>query len=245
MPSPRRLAFLFAVSQELAPVARRLQPTSALRPELPRLTTRHGALHGKELLLVAGGMGQKSAGAAADAILRTWKPDLLVMAGVAGALASDLQIGDIIAADAVTSGTDWLTPLLVPTNAAQPYRTGALLSLDHVLVTAEDKRAAVAGQPSASAPLAVEMETFAVAQVASQRDVAWAAVRAVSDTADESLPLDFNRLRTPDGDLPTSRIALAALTHPAAIPGLIRLGKNTSLAAEGLASFLEGWISEL
>lgn len=245
MPSSQRIALLFAVSQELAPVARLLQPTTSARPDFPGLTTRYGSLHGKELLLVVGGMGQKSSGAGAEAILRSWKPDLLVMAGVAGALAADLRIGDVVAADAVTSGTGWLTPSVVPTNAARSHRIGSLLSLDRVLVTAEDKRAVLAGHPSETAPLAVEMETFALAYAATQQGVRWAAVRTVSDTAEEALPLDFNRLRTPNGDLPTSRIALAAITNPAAIPGLIRLGKNTSLAAENLAAFLDGWISEL
>jgi nucleoside phosphorylase len=251
MPPYQRLAILFAVPQELGPAGRLLQPASTTPPNLGPLAARQGRWRDHELLLVVGGMGQKRAGAAAEAIVRAWKPDLLVMAGVGGALAPDLQVADVIAADAVIAGDEVLRPTLIPALPSGSHRTGALLSLNHVLVSAEDKRRAVASLPhhatsgAQALPLAVEMETAAVARIASHHQVPWAAVRVVSDTASESLPLDFNRLRTPDGDLPTARVALAAITHPGAIPGLIRLGKNTSLAAEALARFLERWVSAL
>jgi adenosylhomocysteine nucleosidase len=190
-------------------------------------------------------MGQKRAGTAAEAVLREWRPDLLVMAGVAGALAPDLSMADVIVADGIVAGHELHSPSLVPSVSTRSHHTGRLLSLDRVLVTADDKRVALAALLHSSAPLAVEMETAAVAQVAACHGVPWAAIRAVSDTADESLPLDFNRLRSPDGDLPTARVALAALSSPTAIPGLIRLGKNTGLAAEAVARFLEHWISSL
>lgn len=245
MPSTPRIAIQFAVAQELAPAARLLLPSRSPRPSLPGLACRHGQLHGHELLLVAGGMGQKRAGSAAEAVLREWRPDLLVMAGVAGALAPDLSVADVITAEGIVAGDELLSPGLVPAVSTRPLRTGRLLSLDHVLVTAKDKCRALAALPHSPAPLAVEMETAAVARVAARHGLPWAAIRAVSDTAEESLPLDFNRLRTPDGDLPTSRVAFAALRSPAAIPGLMRLGQNTGRAAVALASFLEHWISRL
>jgi hypothetical protein len=89
------------------------------------------------------------------------------------------------------------------------------------------------------------METAAAARVCEARGIPWAAVRAISDTADEALPLDFNRLRDPDGGLATSRVALAALARPASIPGLLRLGRHTGLASQALAEYLAGWLSSL
>lgn len=165
------------------------------------------------------------------------------MTGVAGALTEDLAVGDVIAANAVYTPDEALTPSAVPAGALRPYRTGALLSLDRVLVTADEKRDARQPTPDGVSPLAVEMETAAVARVAIENGVPWAAVRAVSDTAMESLPLDFNRLRTTDGDLPVSRVALAAIINPRSIPGLIRLGGNTAAASRSLAAFLAEWLA--
>ena len=168
------------------------------------------------------------------------------MAGVAGALSPDLGVADVVVADAVLSGGEALTPTEVPSLPIGGYHTGALLSVDRVLVTANDKLKAAAEHRTPNTehqtPLAVEMETAVVARIAAAHGIPWAAVRAVSDTAAESLPLDFNRLRDANGDLPISRVALAAITNPAAIPGLIRLGRNTDLAAKVLAEFLARWI---
>lgn len=239
----KRIAILFAVPQESAPLARLLRVESIAAPSLG-LPAALRASGDRQVLLATGGMGGKRAAAAATAILRNWRPDLLVMAGVAGALAADLSVADVISADTVLTPDEVLTPSVVPASALRPSRTGALLSLNRVLVTANEKRDACQPMSDGVTPLAVEMETAAVARVAMQHGVPWAAVRAVSDTAAESLPLDFNRLRTADGDLPVSRVALAAVIIPRSIPGLIRLGGNTSAAAKSLAAFLAEWLAQ-
>jgi adenosylhomocysteine nucleosidase len=238
-----RVALLFAVRQEMAALARRVQPTRAAAPARLQYPTLFGELSGHSLLLLAGGVGARRAAAAADELLDAWTPDLLVMAGVAGALDPALSVGDVVVADAVDTDAERRTPGVIPVLRQPPAslsraRRGTLLSIDRVLQTAAEKRGAASG-----GRLAVEMETAGLARVARERGVPWAALRAVSDTADESLPLDFNRLRDPDGDLPTSRVALMALAQPRSIPGLMRLGRNTSLAAEALAAYIACWLA--
>lgn len=265
-----RIALLAAVWQELAPLARRLQRTHEPAPLLARCRAALGRIGSVEVLLIAGGMGARRAESAAEALLTTWPPDLLTVTGVAGALHPDLAVGDLIVVDSVLAEDEVLvtTPAHVATFAPGapdvPLRQGSLLSLDRVLITAAEKHSAFHGEHpfpntvptdarlgehrAANArkrPIAVEMETAAAARVAIRHGVPWTAVRAISDRADESLPLDFNRLRNADGDLPTARVARAALAHPAAIAGLIRLGRNTNAAAEALARFLFAWISYL
>ncbi|MFN3650997.1 MAG: hypothetical protein ACK47B_15590 [Armatimonadota bacterium] len=233
-----RIAIQVAVPQELAPLRRLLGATAG--PEgLRRWSAAAAQVGDREVLLLASGMGARRAAECAAAVLDHWRPDLLLPAGVAGALSATLRIGDLVVADAVLSGEEWLRASLVPklTSKGAHTRSGGLLSQDQVLIDASEKRAA-AVEPL----LAVEMETAAAARLAIEKGVAWAAVRAVSDTADESLPLDFNLLRDESGDLPTARVALAALRRPGSIPGLVRLGGNTSRAAAALAAALQGWL---
>jgi len=170
------------------------------------------------------------------------RPALIVLAGVAGALAPSLAVGDLVAADAVLSGGQVLSaPPLPPGVAALPadVRRGPLLSADRVLITPEEKAAAHAEQGA----LAVEMEAAEIARAATAAGLPWAVLRAVSDTAAERLPLDFNRLRAPDGNLPIGRVAGAALAAPAAIPGLLRLGRNTDRAVARLTAALAAWLA--
>lgn len=221
--------------------ALRLRPERGISPVLRCHT---GEVGGKRVLAAAGGMGGKRAGTSAAALIRDWQPDLLVMAGVAGALSPRLAVGEVIAGDQVLADGERWRPSVVPTIAGWPHHTGGILSLDRVLVTAAEKQSAFR-EADPPAPLAVEMETAAVARVTASAGVPWAALRAVSDTAYEALPLDFNRLRAPDGDLPVTRVALAAITAPGSIPGLIRLGRNTTAAANSLARFLEQWLRQL
>lgn len=246
---PKLIAILFAVPQEVAPAARRLGASRMRESNRPFFRAR---IRQTEIWMAAGGMGRRAAARSTEWLLSQWTPDLLVIAGVAGALSPGLQVGDFIIADPVLgeAGMVLPVPLRLPLPEEQGGRKraryGPLLSLDRVLVTAAEKRSAYAHATyhPYPPPLAVEMETAAVARLAEARGVRWAAVRAISDTASDELPLDFNQLRLSSGDLPVSKVAVAALTNPSAIAGLLRLGKNTRLASEALAEYLHGWLKQ-
>jgi hypothetical protein len=71
------------------------------------------------------------------------------------------------------------------------------------------------------------------------------ALRAISDAADEDLPLDFDTVVNEDGDLSVARLAGQIIRRPSAIPGLVRLGKRSEEAAKRLADFLDAYIAAL
>jgi hypothetical protein len=82
------------------------------------------------------------------------------------------------------------------------------------------------------------MESAGVAEVAARRGLPFAAIRAISDGFDEDLPLDFTRCANRDGQIRSAAVVLELLRHPSALPGLLRLGRNSRVAAERLAAFL-------
>jgi adenosylhomocysteine nucleosidase len=132
----------------------------------------------------------------------------IVSTGFCGALDPALRVGDIIEDGVVCS--------------------------DRVAVTASEK-AALRERTGARA---VDMESAAVAGRAREWGVPFRSIRAVSDTASEDLPLDFNLYIDATGRIARGRIALAAMKNPfQKIPALLRLDKNCRIAAESLGEF--------
>lgn len=135
--------------------------------------------------------------------------DGIVSTGFCGALDESLRVGDIVTGERI-------------------------LCVDRVTVTAEEKRALREKTGGA----AVEMESAAVAAKAAAWGVPFHSIRAVSDTAAEDLPLDFNLYRDAEGRFSRSRIALAALGRPfTRVPALLRLDRNTKIAARSLGDY--------
>ena len=82
------------------------------------------------------------------------------------------------------------------------------------------------------------MEFAAVQAKAHEWGVPCRAVRVVSDSAGEDLPLDFNRYRDAEGRFQLTRIALAGLVRPfTVLPKLMQLDRNSRLATEKLGAF--------
>ena len=83
------------------------------------------------------------------------------------------------------------------------------------------------------------MEAAAVAARAKRYQVPFYAIRVVTDTFEESFPLDFNTVRSSDGRFSRAKILAAALRSPRVMfPELIKLNKRTKRAAQALGDFL-------
>jgi adenosylhomocysteine nucleosidase len=137
---PRTIAVLFAVRQELNPLAGRLSRASQPVPALAGLPVAAGHAGDTTVLLCAGGIGHRRATEAAELIARHWQPDLLVIAGVAGALDPRLKVGDILIADQVFhQATGALLECPAAPDAPPGGAHGLLFSAAEVLVTASAK----------------------------------------------------------------------------------------------------------
>jgi adenosylhomocysteine nucleosidase len=144
----------------------------------------------------------------------------IINTGFCGALDPSLGVGDI-----VTWGE-------VPSKAR--FFSGEISSSDRVVVTAEEKRRL----REKTGAIAAEMEAGTVKKIAQQWAVPFYCIRAVSDTANEDMPLDFNLYRDSAGRFSLPRIALAAVSRPfTRIPALKRLEANCNVASESLGAF--------
>ncbi len=190
-----------------------------------------GRWRGGELTIVTNGAGHARAAEAAEAALTREIPESIVSTGFCGALDPALANGDIFAATSVLAGSRSYAarlPARCPTHAR-----GVVLSQDKVAVTADEK-----ARLARSGAGAVEMEAAGVAELAASRNIPFYCIRVVSDLASESLPLDFNLYRGPDGRFQHARVVGAALKSPLQrLPGLLRMWRDARLASSKLGEF--------
>jgi adenosylhomocysteine nucleosidase len=240
-----RILVTFALASEFAPW-KRMRAWSATR------VGQRGAftvkVDGVIVTVALTGVGRGHARATATDFFE-WSGgefDVCVTSGLAGALKSDYAVGDVLVTNGVKASHDaraageWCATELVNSAA----RVGAhcvpwFVTASRAVNTADEKR-----ELSACAD-AVEMESFEVLSAARVAGVPAVAIRAISDAADEDLPLDMNRVFGDDGQVSVPRVLGQVVQRPGAIPGLVRLGSHSKKAAESLARFLDSYVKEL
>jgi len=202
------LLITFAVKEEAIPFQRLASPASDLR-------------------VVITGMGRRNAESSIRGALEDPSVRAVLTCGFAGGLNPELGTGVVL------YSADEDLPLLpaLTANAAQLARFHCAT---RVAVTVAEKTS-LRAQTGADA---VEMESGVIRTLCRSRGIPSATVRVISDPAGEDLPLDFNRLLDAHQNLSPGRLALAVLSAPWKVGGLIRLRHNTRLAADNLARVL-------
>ena len=174
-----------------------------------------GHLHGQEVVAVLSRIGKVAAATTATALVERFGVDRIVFTGVAGGLAPGVNRGDVVVArsflqhdmdasplfpryevplyDTARFATD---PALTARLAAAVGRAlhgtrvhqGLVVSGDRFVASAPESLALQQALPEA---LAVEMEGAAFAQVCRDYGIPFAAVRTISDRADDAAHGDF------------------------------------------------------
>jgi len=175
--------------------------------------------------------------------------DICISSGLAGALDEQLVPGDIIAPRVIMAENLYadVSSDRLSVDASlheQAVKLGAicsncLLTTDRVLVKARQKK-----DCSSRAQL-VDMESFEIVKQA----LAWGArgivVRAISDAANEDLPINFNLTVSNDKQISIPRVLLQLAKNPVAFPALIRFGRQSRKAAASLINFLDRYVQTL
>jgi adenosylhomocysteine nucleosidase len=240
MTTARSTAIIAAMGEELAPLLTRADVKQ--RESLDGCELSHARLGRVPVVIARTREGGSGATRGAEALLNRVAVDRLLIIGVSGGLTATLQTGDLIVGHELLNGgrtvpapdADWKTAALQVGGA----RAGTLVSTREILCTPSAK-AALRETVGAGVPAAADLETAAYASAAAKHDVSWLAVRAISDTADEELPVDFNQFLDDDGRIRRDQIMWYAMRHPAVVPGLRDLQRRVSLCADRLAAFVD------
>jgi adenosylhomocysteine nucleosidase len=174
----------------------------------------------------------------------TSKLDVAISSGLAGALKESLRPGDLIVPlkvrtlrNDLNADSDSLFRERAIQQGALPIET--LITVDRIVTTAKEKaRLAFFGE-------AVDMESARIMSHFVAAGAPVITVRAVSDSADEDLPIDFDRCLTPQGGIKPMSLVNAIVRRPSKLPNLVRFGRQSNQAAQRLAGFLDDFIAAL
>jgi nucleoside phosphorylase len=237
-----KILVTFAVEPEFAPF-HKLRDWEAHRAgEI----TLHRARIGRAMVdVIVTGMGAANATAATEAAL-TASSDYTncISSGFCGSLKAEIQVGDILAARSVRDARTNKILQCSSGVAAHAVSDGAkyaaaFISCVEIAATAEDKARLA---PFADA---VDLESYAVLFTAKKHGISGGAIRVVSDRFDQDMPVDFSTTVDDQGNVRIGGVLKQVALHPIRIPALIRLGRESKTAAQGLANFLEGYVKKI
>jgi adenosylhomocysteine nucleosidase len=266
---------LVAVRQEILPLLGVLQQEDQERHGEAILHL--GSIEGRPVALAEVLIGPVNAALGAQALIARCKVACLISFGSAGALEGSLQPGALVIAQRAIAHDAGVflghhfrpsgimgrggrgriglrqafeaDPGLVARGRSaahklgMPVHAGTIVTGNQAIFSTSRKRWLY----QTFGALVVEMETAAVAQTATAHELPWVAVRAVSDTADDELILDFGRLQFYlDGGRPVWQQQashwLYLLTHPTARRRLRLLRRGLALAAGQASQLVEGML---
>jgi adenosylhomocysteine nucleosidase len=210
-------------------------------------TIRTGGLDGRGIAVAISGHGQERAARAAEALIAGHHPRWVISAGFAGGLQQELNRGDIVMGSSIAGlqGERLSIDLRLTEGEGQVARgvhVGRLLTVDRIIRKAGEKRSL--GQQFDA--IAVDMESLAVAQVCQREKQRFLALRAITDTVDDELPRDVERLlNRPTMVRKLGAAAGSLLRRPSAAKDLWKLRESAMAAADRLAKCLVGVIEQL
>jgi adenosylhomocysteine nucleosidase len=214
------IAIIAALDRELAPLVSSWQPMQISAQGRGFRVFVH-----ESSVAVAGGIGCRSAAVAAAALVRHYKPQVLISAGLAGGLAKNLKVGAVITPGVVIDAT---------TGAEYRCEPG-----DGVLVTAGEIAGSMSKQNLVHQfhAVAVDMEAAAVAEVARQEGISFRCVKAISDEAAFEMP-PLNRFVDQTGRFQSARFAAWVAIRPQYWLRTAALARNSNRAATALCNWL-------
>jgi adenosylhomocysteine nucleosidase len=241
-----------AMEEEIAPLRARLVGARRVAVDGDAAQVTVGALGGTRVALVVTGDGAGNARRGLAAFLAVMPPRRIIVLGVAGGLSASLGAGALVVGAHVVDETDGrvhaahgaLVELAATVGRA---RRGVAVTALRIADSADEKRRLFALATTrvpvegdlAERAAVVDLESAVFASLASDAGVPWLVLRAVSDTAAESVPALLNRSRDAGGAVRRERVARGLLMNPRALMPLLALRGRVRACADGLSRAVE------
>jgi len=158
-------------------------------------------------------------------------PGIILSCGIAGALSPSLRPGDVV--------IDGNVVVVERLGRALPHaHRGGILGNDAITATAADKRIL----HERTGAIAVDMESHVAAHVAVRKGLPFAALRVISDCADDDLPPAALVGMRPDGGMALGAVLASLARNPRQLSALMRTGRQADQAFRSLAQAFDAII---
>jgi adenosylhomocysteine nucleosidase len=204
---------------------------------------RGGKLGQTRVAVVETGPGATLAARGTQALIDAHRPQWVISAGFSGSLIPSIVQGDIVVATAIRSadGRELKFDLKFEADPDSGLHAGSLLTTDHVVRTVAEKKQ-LAGQTGC---VAVDLESFSVADVCRKSAHKILAVRVVSDDLSADLPAEALAIFAAQGYRRWGAVAGSLFRRPSSAQDLWTLRNQAARAADALAAFLPRLIESL
>lgn len=185
-------------------------------------------------VVVCGGIGAEAARRASEAVIVKYSPEVLISAGIAGALVPELNVGETIFPSLVIDSQDGSrhqTAIRTAPVANTPLGRTTVVSSPRIEGVAQKQQLA-----KSYGAQAVDMESAAVARAAITHNLPFLAIKSISDEYDFEMPEMSQFVR--DGQFQEKRFAFYVALRPWLWFRVLRLARNTKLASENLCAWL-------
>jgi adenosylhomocysteine nucleosidase len=224
--SLHKVALVAALQREVRPLVKRWRTI-----EREHEGRRFRFYESGHAVMVCGGIGAEAARRATEAVIALYQPELVQSVGFAGALDSELKVGETFSPSSVVDARD---------GSSVETGTGRGVLVSAAAVAGAEQKAKLALSYGAQA---VDMEAAAVARGAQAHGIAFRATRAISDEASFTMPA-LDRFVDASGQFRTGRFVIFTALRPWLWGSAIHLARNSAKASRALCAELDRSINQ-
>lgn len=235
------IGLLAAMPQESTALLHHIR--EARRNIVNQIPVHNFTIEDQPYVLVTSGMGMRRASEAARLLVEGYSPRLIISFGIAGAVQTDLEIGDVVLVQASCQLNNGIPGKLVPlARWSEPARDavteilagrGKRVWLGVAITTGASQ--VEEGQLQGFHHPILEMETAGIAPIANERGIPLLSLRAIGDGPRAPIPVDLSQVMDEDANLKVGQLFRAVVRNPKVILQSRQVLRNTSLAAGGAA----------
>jgi len=249
------IAILGALKEEVSDLRRQMGFGQVLTEPACRLY--RGEYRRRDVLLVQTGMGRERAETATKLVLERYPVTVLVSLGFAGALTEDLKVADVVVCSALFCaegrGQGATRPISYSSDdglvrhatealegTAVRFWLGSGVTVPQVISTPEERQELC----QAFGAHIVEMESYWIARMASDRRIPFVEIRSISDTPRDSLP-PLGQMMTANGRMRWKEALAYFLHHPGLPKALLGLAWNARQARKSLTVSILSFVTHV